>query len=231
VLDVVVNAMVYLGAALMVYNIYCFIRYARDMKQESQRSYGSILYLPIALLVMFLVGYLAVGIFGDPDFVIGGILLGGSIFVYLMYRFVSSMTKQIIEGEHFEAELKVAEANNKAKAGFLASISHEMRTPLNVILGLDGMALKNTDVPPETREALEKIGFSARHLLDLVNNVLAINRIEAGDLEANNESFLLRDTWEQLNAIVGRFARTRGLRSRRPSATTQRGGSSAMQCS
>ena len=55
---------------------------------------------------------------------------------------------------------------------------------MNVILGLDSMALKDPDLSPETRSQLEKIGHNARHLLDLVNNVLDINRIETGELVA-----------------------------------------------
>ena len=175
----IIYALVYLGSALMVYNIYGFIRFARDIRsRKNWDEENMILYIPIVLLVLFLIGYLAVGFFGKPDLIIAGILFGGSIFVYIMYQTLSRITQRIIEGEHMEAQLMAAEESNRAKTAFLASVSHEMRTPMNVILGLDNVALKEPSLPEETRGHLQKIDASARHLLDLINNLLDMNSIE-----------------------------------------------------
>ena len=218
-LDVVVYSMVYLGAALMVYNVYCFIRFARFIQSREKREgegaelheRNGILYVPTVLLVLFLIGYVLVGLFGNPDLLVGGIFLGGSIFVFIMYKLMESITQRVIRSEQAEAKLQAAEASNQAKTAFLATISHEMRTPMNVILGLDSMALKDPSLSPETRSQLEKIGHNARHLLDLVNNVLDINRIETGELVAVCEQFRLCDVWEQLNAIAGTQCEAKGL--------------------
>ena len=211
--------MVYIGAALMVYNIACYFRFARFIQnRETHRGDDAdlherhgILYVPTVLLVLFLLGYLAIGLFGNPDLVIGCVLLGGSIFVFIMYKLMGSITDRVIKNEQFEAQFIAAEESNRAKASFLASVSHEMRTPLNVILGLDGMALKNPDVPSDAREQLERIGLNAHHLLDLINNVLDINRIEAGELAAVREEFCMRDIWEQLNAIAWTLCENKGV--------------------
>ena len=80
-----IYAMIYFGSALMVFNIWGFVRFARKVSAgKGWETENKILYIPIVLLVMFLLGYLAVGIFGKPDLIVSGILFGGSIFVYVM---------------------------------------------------------------------------------------------------------------------------------------------------
>ncbi len=119
-----------------------------------------------------------------------GILFGGSVFVFVMYRLLIGITQQNLEGEQLEARLMAAEESNRAKNSFLASISHEMRTPMNVILGLDSIELQNPNLQPETREHLEKIRQSGKHLLGLINNILDMNRIETGTLAIKARNFL-----------------------------------------
>ncbi len=207
-----VYAMVYLGSALMVYNIYGFVRFTRSIQEtEDWGIERRILYLPIVLLVFFLIGYLVVGVFGNPDLIVSGILFGGSIFVYVMYRFLDHVTRRIIESERLEAELLAAEKSNEAKSSFLATMSHELRTPLNVILGLSGIALKDPMVPVQTHEQLQKISWSARHMLGLVNNILDINRIEAGKLLIKNEEFCMREAINQINTIAQTQCEQKGL--------------------
>jgi len=207
-----IYAMVYLGSALMVYNICGFVRFARFVKGlKAWSGEDHLLYIPIVLLVLFLMGYLAVGIFGRPDLIVSVILFGGSIFVYVVYRLLSGITLKIVESEQVEARLLAAEESNRAKTGFLASVSHEMRTPMNVILGLDSVALKNPDLPAETRCHLEKIGQSGRHLLGLINNMLDMNRIETGALEVRHSEFSLADALDQVCAIAHTLCEDKGL--------------------
>jgi len=99
--------MVFGGAALMVYNIYSFVRFARYVRgQKSWKQDTKLLYVPIILLILFLTGYLVVGAFGEPNLVVGGILFGGSIFVFIMYKLLNSITLQIMENERREAKLQ-----------------------------------------------------------------------------------------------------------------------------
>ena len=80
-----IYGMIYLGSVLMVYNIYCFVMYASYIRKSNIRKEdGSIVNIPIALLISFLIGYLLVAIFGKPDLIMAGILFGGSIFVYII---------------------------------------------------------------------------------------------------------------------------------------------------
>ena len=95
-----IYGMVYLGSALMVYNVYSYIQYAKHLQEK--KDWGkerSILYIPIFLLVMFLLGYLAVGIFGKPDIIISGILFGGSIFVCIIFYLLQFITGRVQETE------------------------------------------------------------------------------------------------------------------------------------
>ena len=133
----IILTMVFLGSALMVFNIIGFIRFTRSVKNDNSWTHNNgILYIPIVLLVMFLLGYLGIGFFGDPDILVAGILFGGSVFVFIMYLLLNGITRRIKENETLKAQLSAAEQNNKDKSAFLASMSHEMRTPMNVILGI-----------------------------------------------------------------------------------------------
>ena len=211
-LNWLIYGMVFCGAGLMVYNIYGFIRFAGYVKkQKAFENRNSILRIPIILLVMFLLGYLAVGIFGKPDLIISGILFFGSVFVFIMYLLLNSIAQRIMENERLEAELMAAEEAKRAKNDFLASVSHEMRTPMNVILGLDDIALRNPELQPETRSQLEKIGLSAKHLLGLINNILDLNRVEAGDTGPQSRQFYLADILDQVNAITQTLCGEKGL--------------------
>lgn len=211
-LDVLTYSMVFLGAGLMVYNIYGFVKFARDVRNNETWEKGySILYIPIVLLVMFLMGYLAVGIFFKPNLVIAAILFFGSVFVFVMYKMLSGTTQKIRESQHLEVKLIAAEESNQAKNAFLATMSHEMRTPMNVIMGLDAVALSDQDLKPETRKQLEKIDLSARHMLGLINNMLDMQKIESDSMELKKEVFSLKYAIDQINAIVQTTCEEKGL--------------------
>jgi CheY-like chemotaxis protein len=108
--------------------------------------------------------------------------------------------------------LTAAEQASKAKTAFLNNMSHEIRTPMNAIIGLDSLALRNKNLPEETREYLEKIGESAKHLLGLINDILDMSRIESGRILLRNEEFSFRDMLEQVNAMVLTQCREKGLK-------------------
>lgn len=208
----VIYALVYMGSALMVYNIYGFLRFTRQI--QANKDWGkerAILYVPIALLVMFLLGYLAVGLFGKPDLVVSGILFGGSVFVFIMFRYLQRIAERIQESEKMGAKLMAAEESSKAKSVFLASMSHEMRSPMNAIIGLDTLVLQDDALKPQTRDRAEKIGVSARHLLDMINDVLDMNHIESEERIEKSETFSLAETLDLVNLLIGERCSRKGL--------------------
>ena len=119
--------------------------------------------------------------------------------------------EQAARNEQLRLALADAQQANVAKTAFLSSMSHEIRTPMNAIIGLDNIALKDPDLPDRTREHLEKIGGSARHLLGLINDILDMSRIESGRMVLKNEEFSFSGMLEQINAMIGGQCQDRGL--------------------
>ncbi len=371
-IDWMTRALVYIGSAMMVFNVFSYAGYARRLKQKWKAEHR-VLYVPVALLALFLIGYLAVGIWGKPDLIVSGILFGGSVFVLVIFTVLQKITRQIQESErraaqlvamehdskarddqakansmitamasdyrcvyhvnldeddcvcyradptdpdqipagiHFpylervtwyaencvtekyregflrfidpdniraqlatqpiiayrylarrqgreyyemirmagvrraeerddhmvhavglglteiDAEMResmakkealaealtLAEEASKAKTAFLSNMSHEIRTPMNAIIGLDTLALRDDTLSPQTREYLEKIGGSAHHLLDLINDILDMSRIESGKIVLRKEEFSLSAMLEQINTMVMSQCADKGLR-------------------
>ena len=110
-----------------------------------------------------------------------------------------------------EIEKAIAEDASRAKTSFLSNMSHEIRTPMNAIIGLDSIALRNPDLQPETREQLEKIGVSAKHLLGLINDILDLSRIESGRMVLKSDEFAFRELLDQINVIISGQCADKGL--------------------
>lgn len=107
--------------------------------------------------------------------------------------------------------LETAEQANKAKTAFLSNMSHEIRTPMNAIIGLDNIALNDPDVPEKTKGYLEKIGASAEHLLNLINDILDMSRIESGRMVLRNEEFAFSELLETVNTMFSGQCADKGL--------------------
>ncbi|MEO6601237.1 MAG: ATP-binding protein [Polyangiaceae bacterium] len=112
-----------------------------------------------------------------------------------------------------DAAKERAQAADRVKSAFLATMSHELRTPLNSILGFTGIVLKGMAGPlnAEQSKQLGMVQGSARHLLDLINDVLDISKIEAGQLEIRRLPFDLRASVARVAASVQPLAEKKGL--------------------
>ena len=125
--------------------------------------------------------------------------------LFLIFSVMLRREKQI------EAEKVLAEESSRAKTSFLSNMSHEIRTPMNAIIGLDNIALKDPNLAPNTREQLEKIGASAKHLLGLINDILDMSRIESGRMVLKEEEFRMREFLDQINVIINGQCADKGL--------------------
>ena len=110
-------------------------------------------------------------------------------------------------------ELIVAEAADRTKSLFLATMSHELRTPLNSIIGFTSLVLKGMAGPvtPEQTKQLGMVKTSAHHLLELINDVLDLSKIEAGQLEIRRQPFQLRESLDRVTGSVLPMAQGKGL--------------------
>jgi PAS domain S-box-containing protein len=106
-----------------------------------------------------------------------------------------------------------AEAADQLKSAFLATMSHELRTPLNSIIGFTGILLQGLAgaLNPEQSKQLGMVQGSARHLLDLINDVLDLSKIEVGQLAIKSAPFDLRASVDRVTASVTPFADKKGL--------------------
>jgi signal transduction histidine kinase len=108
------------------------------------------------------------------------------------------------------ATARAAEEENQAKSNFLARMSHEMRTPLNGILGMSHLAL-GQNPSPKLRDYLEKIQLSASNLLEVIGDVLDFSRIEAGKMKIEHAPFEPRGLLDGLRGELRESAAKKGL--------------------
>lgn len=101
------------------------------------------------------------------------------------------------------ADAKIAaEKANKSKSEFLSNMSHDIRTPMNAIVGMTAIATANIDNKQQVSDCLKKISLSSRHLLGLINDVLDMSKIESGKLTLNMEKISLSEVTEGIATIV-----------------------------
>ncbi len=129
---------------------------------------------------------------------------------------VLNQTLKLEVGAHtsdLKAALVRAEAADRIKSAFLATMSHELRTPLNSIIGFTGIVLQGLAGPlnVEQSKQLGMVRTSARHLLELINDVLDLSKIEAGQLEVRMAPFNLRESLERVTALVKPLMGKKGL--------------------
>ena len=127
----------------------------------------------------------------------------------------TQLVKEISERQHIETEMArakdAAEAANIAKSVFLANMSHELRTPLSAILGFSNLMTHDPNLPAHQKEDLDIILQSGEHLLDLINDVLEMSKIEAGRNTLNPASFDLRRLLQEVEEIFRSRTGEKGL--------------------
>lgn len=98
--------------------------------------------------------------------------------------------------------LRACEEENRAKSSFLSSMSHDIRTPMNAIMGMTSIGLSHIDEKPRVLDCLQKIQTASTHLMSLVNDVLDMSRIASGRMTLSQEPFSLADLVHDLTIIV-----------------------------
>jgi len=119
----------------------------------------------------------------------------------------------ILRTAQLEAAMLKAQESDMLKSAFLATMSHELRTPLNSIIGFTGILLQELPgkLNDEQKKQLTMVQKSSRHLLTLINDVLDISKIEAGQLDLAPETYSLKESIEKLHGIILPSAVNKGL--------------------
>jgi len=127
-------------------------------------------------------------------------LLQSSERLELSEKIKSQKEELELQREQLEAALKRAEAASKAKSEFLFNMSHDIRTPMNAILGFTDLALESRDAEAQ-REYLKNIDISSKQLLDLINNILELSKIENHEIVIDEELVDVREICGRLRTI------------------------------
>ena len=114
--------------------------------------------------------------------------------------FIIDLVVLLILNKNLTAAAEVADSANRAKTVFLSNMSHEIRTPMNAIIGFNNIILNDPTISDKTREYLHKSEASAEHLLQLINDILDMSRIESGRLVIKNEEFSFHELIDYINS-------------------------------
>ena len=106
------------------------------------------------------------------------------------------------ENAALKTALQEAEEANQAKSRFLSNMSHDIRTPMNAIVGMTAIGLAHIDEKARVHDCLDKIRTASAHLMSLVNDVLDMSRIDSGRMVLNSEEFSLADLVHDVTVIV-----------------------------
>ena len=115
---------------------------------------------------------------------------------------LSDRTKERRTNRALEDAVNVAQSANKAKSTFLTNMSHDIRTPMNAIIGFTTLAIANVGSTEKVKDYLSKILSSSNHLLSLINDVLDMSRIESGKLHIEEQEANLADIFHDLKNII-----------------------------
>ncbi len=128
-----------------------------------------------------------------------------------IYNIDDDMNRELERQKALENALVAANQANEAKTTFLFNMSHDIRTPMNAIFGFAEIAEKNIGDDDRVRESLSKIKIAGSHLLQLINEVLDMSRVESGKVKVNLEPDDLNNLEERIGSIIGLTASSKGI--------------------
>jgi signal transduction histidine kinase/DNA-binding response OmpR family regulator len=138
-------------------------------------------------------------------------MLVGIVAIGLLILFIIDIIQMSHLNQRLQETAREAEAANKAKTDFLSTMSHDIRTPMNAIIGLTTLAAKNVGDAESTSESLRKINLAGNHLLTLINDILDISKVESGKLSINPLTFSIVESVENLVNISQPMIREKNI--------------------
>ena len=149
-------------------------------------------------------------IYANPMMFVGGL----TAILLILVTVILWVNRVRVKAAVMQSDLKKAEAESRAKGEFLSRMSHELRTPMNAVVGLADLAGMTEGVPENIREMLVKLRASSHYLLDLINDILDMSRLDSGMLTIASEPFSLERMLNELRTMMETDANGRGLNYR-----------------
>lgn len=198
------------------------IMFYHDIQNES-----SLIYMwPLNDGVFYLIGYVPVAAIQQEGrsvnhniLIVVIVMLCAFFLCCLLYRFSRKQQDRMRAEREAEREvhnkqlaeaLQAAQIASNSKTVFLSNMSHDIRTPMNAILGFTTLLARDADNAAKVREYTNKITASGKHLLSLINDVLDVSKIESGKVVLNIGEFTLSDLVSSVDAIIRPMAKDRG---------------------
>ncbi len=148
-------------------------------------------------------------------FIVIFVMAGAFFLCCILYYLNQRQQRKIMEEREAEREqhnkqlteaLHAAQLASNAKTTFLSNMSHDIRTPMNAVIGFTTLLAKDAENPDKVREYTKKIMASGQHLLGLINDILEVSKIESGKLVLTEEEFALADLISSIDAIIRSMA-------------------------
>lgn len=190
-------AMFLISMGLIITNIITVIVNRKRIEQKKK--------IPLYLFIIVIAIEIILKGFGINIFII---TLPMTIVSVLMYHTIENPDVKMLEEVSIAKE--GAEKANQAKTEFLSNMSHEIRTPLNAIVGFSE-SLKDDNVPEETKVKINDIITASNNLLEIVNGILDISKIEANKLELVNREYDIKSTLDELESLTRARIGEKGL--------------------
>ena len=150
--------------------------------------------------------------------VVASMLVAFLLCIYLYYRNWRQQDKlreeqeleRKIHSQQLSEALRAAQIASESKTTFLSNMSHDIRTPMNAVLGFTTLLATDAENPAKVRAYTKKIVASGQHLLSLINDILDVSKIESGKVVLNLEEFALNDVVSSVEAIIQPMAKAKG---------------------